>query len=111
MSTPSDITGEELRDEGMALSAEAEDRNNPGWDERALDAIRFVAEDNEYFTSDDVREHFSEEPHHPNAWGAVWKKAVRLRWIEEATDKPRVKSRRPLAHASKIPVYKSHLWI
>ncbi len=107
--------GEQLKAEGMAAAAEAQDeRCNHEWDHAlGMFAIRRCAEMFEVFYSDDVHgfleDHGLPEPEGPNAWGSCWKEARTgdNRFIEEAGDQPRRKSKRPQAHAKPMTPYRS----
>ncbi|HEV2517152.1 MAG TPA: hypothetical protein VGV07_18000 [Devosia sp.] len=103
-------TGEALKAAGMNRAAEAQEADEEGWGDRALAVVRRVAEDNEFVWSDLVRERFTEEPKHPNAWGAVWRKARKLGWLTEELGLRRPNSSRPPAHAAKQTVYRSTIW-
>jgi hypothetical protein len=50
------------------------------------------------------------EPSHPNAWGSVWKAAIKKGWIVETQELPRRRSTRREAHGKKMPMYKSRIW-
>lgn len=102
--------GDALKDHGMLLASEAEDRERAWWRHHALERLRDLAELSEFLDSDDLRDWGVEEPKHPNAWGSVWQKAVKEGWIEEAVGQQRRKSQRPTAHASKMTVYRSLIW-
>ena len=103
--------GEQLRDEGMTLASDAEERDNNGWSQRALDALYGLAAVQQLLDSNDLRAVFDEEPLHPGAWGSVWKKAINRRWIEEALGEPRRPALNPRQHAMKVTRYRSLVWL
>jgi hypothetical protein len=69
------------RERGMGLAADAEDRAQPEFAEVAFTIIRALAERQETVHVDDVLARCHLKPHHPNAWGAVWMRAIRERLI------------------------------
>ena len=98
--------GAALRDRGMAIAEAAQERDAPGWSDRAYAAIDHVSHAQPTVHRDDVRRVFPEEaPSHPRAWGAVWTRAVRAGLIEpmgmvrKTTD--------PRDHCHPCPVYRS----
>jgi len=81
-----------------------------GWQEDALDAVRFLAERRSYLDADDVWEQLeatgARTPENMSALAGVLKQASgRLAWIE-ATDRSR-KSERDGRHRSRIMVWRS----
>lgn len=99
--------GDRLRDTGMRRVEAAESERSPGWNEMALEEIHWWAIRQEYFTPDDVRIFIKAEPVKPQAWGAVWKKALSLKWIEPAPEKGRPKSFFPSQHSHRVDYYHS----
>ena len=98
-------TAERLRDRGMARAADAQDRAVIGWSELAYLAILNVARMQETVHTDDVRAIFPHEPDHPNAFGAVWLRAIRDGVIER-TGTVRA-STDPRKHSHQYPIYRS----
>ena len=66
-----------LRDDGMALAAEAEDRSSPEFRDIAYRAILNVASRQPTVHIDDVLAECKIRPLHPNAWGSVWTRAIK----------------------------------
>ena len=93
------------RDAGMALAELAETMENPDFATEALNAIRRVAKRQELFFVDDVLAECKAKPHHHNAWGGVWMRAIKERIII-ATNQVR-HSRDPAKHAHAYRVYRS----
>lgn len=94
-----------LRDAGMAVASAAQERDDPGWAHRAYMAIVWVANRQATVHVDDVLLHFCDQPEHPNAWGAVWQRAIRDGVIRR-TGTVR-ESRDPRKHRHQYPVYAS----
>lgn len=90
------------RDRGMALAAHAE---GPDFATAAYMAIRAVALRQITVHVDDVRRQCLLQPAHPNAFGAVWMRAIREGLI--APTGQRRKSTDPKKHAHQYPVYAS----
>jgi hypothetical protein len=94
-----------LRDAGMDLARFAQDDKSPGWSDEAYAAIVSIARRQPTVHVDDVLRAFSARPVHPNAWGAVWMRAIRDRVIE------RTGTVRPSSdvgkHKHQYPVYRS----
>jgi hypothetical protein len=65
------------RDVGIARAAHAQDIKRPGWSELAYQAIVALARTQAEVHVDDVLRVFVLRPDHPNAWGAVWQRAIR----------------------------------
>lgn len=94
-----------LRDRGMSIAADAQESAAPDWAGRAYAAIVGIARGRPTIHVDDVLEVFQEEPHHPNAWGAVWMRAIREGDIERTgTVRP---STDPKKHSHLYPIYRS----
>jgi len=70
-------SGAELRDAGVAAAQRAQDKADPVWKELAYAALLRVAERQAWVHRDDVAAECGLSPHHANAWGAVWLKAVK----------------------------------
>ena len=74
--------------------------------ESAYAAIKAVAERQATVHIDDVLRLGLAPPHHPNAWGAVWMKAIRDKLIERTVEtRPCTLDRKK--HAHRYPVYRS----
>jgi hypothetical protein len=91
----------------MGRVEDAEARRNPGWSQMALDEIRYTARELEYFTSDDVRAFIAAEPESPQAWGPVYRKAMKLGLMEVAPERGKVKSTLKTQHSHRIDWYRS----
>ena len=100
--------GAALRDSGMAAAGEAQERDAPGWAERAYQAIRIVARRDPEVHVDDVLAIFREQPAHPNAWGSVWQRAVRDGVISRTGRLRETRDRRK--HRHQYPVYQSEIF-
>jgi hypothetical protein len=81
------------------------------WKAAALNAVRFIAEKRDAFTTDAVwwllDQQDIEPPHEERALGAIMQRAARQGWIEP-TDRTR-KSVRPACHARDLRVWRSLL--
>lgn len=101
-------TGEALKSKGTDRVLH---RAPPGWRDDALRTIRAVARSCGRFTADDVHATAALlgllPPHHSNAWGAVFRLALRQRYMRPTGD--HVRSSRREARARSIPVYQSLL--
>jgi hypothetical protein len=97
--------GAALRDAGMMTAAEAQEHEQPGWAERAYQAIIAVARQRASVHVDDVLRVFPEQPAHPNAWGSVWQKAIREGVITRSGTVRETQDRRK--HRHQYPVYLS----
>jgi len=97
--------GAALRDAGMELAGEAQDNADAGWGERAYRAIVAVARSQPTVHVDDVLLVFADRPEHPNAWGAIWARAIRDGVIGR-TGTVR-ETRDPRKHRHCYPVYAS----
>lgn len=102
-------TARQMRDAGMSLAAFAQDQKSPGWGDLAYAAIRDIAARQETVHVDDVLTEFSLPPHHPNAWGGVWMRAIRNGVIER-TGTVRHCRTDIGKHSHLYPVYRSKLW-
>lgn len=100
--------GDWNRVQGMLSASSAEERDNPGFVARALDAIWYAATSNKFVHVDTVAAIFPERPLHPNAWGSIWTKAVKLGWIERTSfsHKAAIDAGK---HAHIYPVYVSRI--
>lgn len=96
--------GEALRDAGTTRVL----RNSGEWADRALEQLHDLARTFPYLTADDLRTRMAalgDEPHHHNAYGAAFRRAVARGWLE-ATDAT-CKSQRDDAHARRLVVWRS----
>lgn len=99
---------ESLRDRGMSLAADAQEFKTPGFAEAAYAAICSVARRQETVHVDDVLRICHLKPEHPNAWGAVWLRAIRDGVIQRTgTVKPCMSD--AAKHKHNYPVYRSLL--
>lgn len=99
------------RDNGMTEAAFAETLVNPDFAETAYAAICHVARRQCEVHVDDILRHCKVKPSHPNAWGAVWMRALR----DGTLIKPEVMTVRPCLsdptkHKHNYPVYESGLF-
>ena len=100
--------GAALRDAGMALATEAQEQEQPGWGERAYQAIVRLAYRQSTVHVDDLLRVFTERPRHFNAWGGVWRRAIadgvitRTGAVREAADRRK--------HRHHYPVYRSEIF-
>lgn len=88
----------------MSLAASAQDRVAPDWSEQAFQAIVTVARRQSMVHVDDVWTKVP-PPHHHNAWGSVWMRAIK-RGVIQKTDGRR-HSIAPRKHKHEYPVYRS----
>lgn len=100
---------ERLKERGMLLASDSEERHNPGFGAMALQTIRKVALRQPTVHVDDVLEACPVRPRHPNAWGAVWSRAQRTGIIRRTAELRRCKTD-PGKHAHAYPVYASLLF-
>lgn len=105
-----DLEGLLLKENGMILAAEAQDREDKTWREKLLDLLRELARQLQYLDSDDLYAAGVPKPAHSNAMGSIWKEAIARGWIVETLEEPRRRSRRPEAHGAKMTRYKSLIW-
>lgn len=97
------------RDRGMGLASAAEDRAQPEFAEIAYSTIETVARRQREVHVDDILVACTVQPEHPNAWGAVWMRAIRNGVIEHSGSvRPCRKDGKKNAH--RYPVYRSRLW-
>jgi hypothetical protein len=95
-----------LRDFGMEAAASAEDQTQPLFSDTAYQTICAIAERQETVHVNDVLLACPVKPLHPNAWGAVWMRAIRAKVIEKAGyTKPCTVD--PGKHNHDYPVYRS----
>jgi hypothetical protein len=96
------VEGERRKREGIALV----ESHNPDWSARALAQLHDLASIFPHVTADDLRARMNgDEPEHPNAYGAVFRRAAARGWLEP-TDAT-CRSRRPDAHARRLQVWRS----
>lgn len=92
------------RDQGMGLAADAQDHVEPAWGETAFAVLELLAKRRPFIHVDDMLPLVS-APDHPNAFGAIWMKAIRRRIIEHSGQtRP---SKDPKKHAHQYPIYRS----
>jgi hypothetical protein len=97
------------RDAGMAEAEFAEVFNNPDFGEAAYAAIRHVARRQCEVHVDDILRFCKTRPSHPNAWGAVWMRAIKDGVIvRTGRVKPCLSD--PAKHKHQYPVYQSGLF-
>lgn len=97
-----------LRDRGMSLAAEAQDRASPSWSDIAYQAIVMVARSQAHVHVDDIIP-LVERPSHPNAWGSVWQRAIK-RGVIVHSGQVRPCASDPRKHRHQSPVYASRLY-
>lgn len=103
-------TGAHLRDAGVAAAEKAQDKADPVWKELAYAALLRVAERQAWVHRDDVAAECGLSPHHPNAWGAIWMKALRAGVLvdkgrsRKTTDKGKHVHRYPLYYSMRFKV-------
>src|SRR4051794_26046745 len=100
---------EALKRAGMERAALAEERKHPGFQSAAVELIRSIAEKQLSVHIDDVLAACELRPHHPNAWGAVWSRAIREGIIAKTGQRRRCKFDAG-KHAHDYPVYRSLIW-
>ena len=90
---------------------QVESNANSEWTQLTLQIIKNLAESEYEFTSDNVWLKLADYPnittHQPSAMGAMFKRAVRLNYIQ-STDRF-IQSQRPSSHARPIRVWQSKL--
>ena len=89
----------------MARAAAGAD---PAWREFAFLALRGLAQQQREVHVDDLYAACGWHPPRPNAWGAVWQRAIR-EGVLQKTGRSRV-TRLPEKHAHDYPVYRSLLF-
>ncbi len=100
---------EDLKQRGMFLATAAQEFVSPLWSERAYQAIRRLATRQQHVHVDDLLRTFMERPAHPNAFGAVWQRAIRERIIiHSGRVKPCTVD--PTKHKHQSPVYLSLIY-
>ncbi len=100
--------GAARRDRGMALASGAQEREAPGWAERAYAHLEALSLTREFVYTDDLLAVFPERPAHPNAYGAVWQRAIRNGLLSR-TGMMR-ESRDPKKHRHNYPLYRSEIY-
>lgn len=99
----------QLRDAGMSLARIAQDDKAPEWSGLAYEAILRVARANETVHVDNVLTIFKLAPHHPNAWGSVWMRAIKAGVIER-TGLVRPCLTDTGKHKHQYPIYRSRVY-
>jgi hypothetical protein len=97
-----------LRDRGMGLAADAQDRARPAFREIALSAIKRIASRQSTVHVNDLFNEIVERPEHPNCMGSIWKEAAHNDWII-MTDQTR-QCVDPRKHRHRSPVYRSLIY-
>lgn len=95
-----------LRNTGMSLASDAQDRAVPQWSEMAYQTIVTLATRHRTLHVDQVLTAFPYKPGHPNAWGAVWMRAIKAGVIER-TGQIAPCTVDPGKHKHNYPVYRS----
>lgn len=109
-------TAEQLRDAGINLAITAQENHTPGWADEAYAAISRVALRQPTVHVDDVArevEGVLPAPHHANAWGGVWRRAILRGIIRRTGDVMPAGSTYPAhahKHARAYPVYRSEIF-
>lgn len=98
----------QLRDRGASLAEHHADMVSPLWSERAYKALLRVARRQEKLFADDVRAELNEAPASPNAFGAVWLKAIRDGVVTRTHET--IHSREPRRHKHRYFLYRSNLY-
>ncbi len=96
--------GARLAEEGMSL---AWDGAHESWRDAAWgEVVRLCAEGRE-FNADDVRMAVGDPPGHHNAWGALFRRALRSGFVERVGERP---GRKASAHTRMAAVYRGVDW-
>lgn len=102
-------TGPELKEKGQKQVIANEQE---AWKRAAMDVVRHCAQRFAAITADDVRNRASSiglpEPHHCNAWGAIFTSAAREGIILRTTNV--VESNIPRSHSRALRVWKSCIY-
>lgn len=93
------------RDDGMERASSHAQQFS--W--RAYSAIEALAHNQPSVHIDDVLRQGVAPPPHPNAWGAVWLRAIKLGLIER-TNETAPCTLDAKKHAHRYPVYRSKVW-
>lgn len=97
------------RDVGMATAEFAEALTGSNFSEVAYAAICHVARRQSEVHVDDILRYCKVKPSHPNAWGAVWMRAIKDGTIfRTGTVRPCLSD--PLKHKHNYPVYASGIF-
>lgn len=91
---------------GMKLALVAQNEKAPEWAELAYRAIVAIAKQQETIHVDDLIKADLPKPHHPNAWGSVWQRALRDDVIVH-TGRVRKCLADPKKNAHQYPIYQS----
>lgn len=92
-------TGKNLRDEGTTLVL---DNASDAWKHEAHIIFEQLIAEGVPFTSEDLRNRMTLDPHHPNAWGGFWIAAVKKYDLEVVGLS---KASRAVARAHVMPVW------
>jgi hypothetical protein len=107
------LSAEQARDVGMALASAAQKRKSSPWVDAAFQAIKCIAITQATVHVDDVAQAISgwlPEPEHANAWGSVWRKALRHGLIARTGEVKGAGTSFPAhahKHARAYPIYRS----
>lgn len=96
------ITGEKLRDDGVA---QVLDNENEAWKAEAREVIEQLIAEGNPFTSEDLTARMTIEPHHPNAVGGFWIHAIKRYDLQVQGYR---KASRPSARAHVLPIWLSN---
>jgi hypothetical protein len=97
------------RDDGMAMASQAQDETQPNWSQIAYQAIENIARRQVHIHIDHVLCAGVPQPHHPNAWGSVWMRAIRNGIIQRSSE-TRPCTVDPIKNAHRYPVYFSRIY-
>jgi hypothetical protein len=107
-SVPQQRTGEDLKRAGIERAMRNE---RSAWKRLALEVVRKVATEKDYFTPDHIHHRAEKaaigEPHHPNVWSGVIRLAVHV-GIMARTGRY-VPSTRDDRRGAVVPIYRSNL--
>jgi hypothetical protein len=79
------------------------DNTPEDWKEATMAIIKAMASSGMTFNAEDVRKLAGDPPNHPNAFGAIFNAATRLKLIVRVGD---IIAKRDNAHARRISLYK-----
>jgi hypothetical protein len=94
---------------GMELALFAQNEKAPEWAELAYRAIVAIAKRQGTVHIDDLIKADLPKPHHPNAWGSVWSRAIRDDVIVH-TGRVRKCLADPKKNAHQYPIYQSLMY-
>lgn len=99
----------QLRDTGMHLAEAGQMEAAPEWHACAYAVIVKVARESQAVHIDDILQEFTRKPKHPNAWGAVWMRAIRAKVIKRSGLYAPCRMD-PAKHAHQYPIYDSLIY-